>query len=128
MIMIMIINNILTVKTAQQLNADLQLCPAANINTKIKLLKQLTTTYTETRNSMTQTNNKQRIQLQKIKVKSFKFSQILSSNHSRGQVVPYSSTMKPQRSPSIICSNTWNKQSYGISPSMARNCHVSKSS
>ena len=50
----MIINNILTGKTAQQLNADLQLCPAANINTKIKLLKQLTTTYTETRNSMTQ--------------------------------------------------------------------------
>ena len=54
MIMIMIINNILTGKTAQQLNADLQLCPVANINTKIKLLKQLTTTYTETRNSMTQ--------------------------------------------------------------------------
>ena len=53
--MIMIINNILTEKTAQQLNADSQLCPAASINTTIKLLKQLTTTYTETRNSMTQT-------------------------------------------------------------------------
>ena len=58
-------------KTAQQPNADLQLCPAANINTKIKLLKQLTTTYTEMRNSITPTkyttNNKQRNSCKELK-------------------------------------------------------------
>ena len=57
------------------------------------------------------TNNKQRKQIQRIKVESFKFSQILSSNHIRGQVVPHSGTTKPQRSPTVIYSNALDKQS-----------------
>ena len=63
------------------------MCPAANIkfNAKIELaiLKQLTTTYTETRNSITdKVHNKQRKLLQRIKVESFKFSQILHEQQS----------------------------------------------